>query len=102
MNWSSTGDTYWSIRGALCILNELVGSKGVFMETEYKQVRTGTTKYQISQFDPENPNLTGFTAYYARQSTGIVPPDEFRAVRFAIGDPNEHGGHHYIVEYDFT
>lgn len=100
-NWSVQSDTYWSIRGGLCILNELVGSKGVFMETVYKEYN-GQIKTNIVQFDPENPNLAGFTAYYARQTTGIVYPAVFQFVRFAIGDPNDQGQYHYIIEYDFT
>lgn len=100
-NWSAQNDTYWSIRGGLCILNELVGSKGVFMETVYKEYN-GQIKTNIVQFDPENPNLAGFTAYYARQTTGIVYPAVFQFVRFAIGDPNDQGQYHYIIEYDFT
>ena len=101
MNWSTNNDSYWSIRGALCILSELVGSKGVFMETVYEEYN-GQTKYNIVQFDPKNPNLSGFTAYYARQTTGIVPPAKFKFVRFAIGDPSDQGQYHYIIEYDFT
>lgn len=100
-NWSSITDTKWSIRGGLCILNELVGSEGVFMETIHKE-SNGQIKSNIVQFDIENPNLAGFTAYYARQTSGITYPEVFQFVKFAIGDPRLQALYHYIIEYDFT
>lgn len=104
IDWSENADTYWYARGGLCILSELVGSQGVFMETVTKEISSGKTNYNIVQFDPESTSIPGYTAYYARQSDSGTGPNysTYQYVRFSIGNPNNQGNYHYIIEYDFT
>ena len=104
MNWSENADTYWHALGGLCILSELVGSKGVFMETVTKEISNSNTDRNVVQFNTQSASISGYAAYSARQSGEGTCPSYFKYqyVRFSIGNPNNRGQYHYIIEYDFT
>lgn len=106
-------DTYWVTRGALLLADSFEDvwpepwNNGVFMETIYKDKPGAGTKiyYDIVQSDPENVEISGFTAHYLRMADKNKFSLEYHVlqyVRFYLGNPQDQGEYVCVAEFDFT
>lgn len=77
------------------------------IQTIYKDRPGAGTKiyYDIVQSDPENVEISGFTAHYLRMADKNKFSPEYHVlqyVRFYLGDPQNQGEYVCVAEFDFT
>ena len=105
---SQAADTLWYTRGCFLISEKLiqqftglVSSPNIFMEVV--TFENGRRYYDITEGDPEQPEINNYLMYHTRSKSGISKNYGYiEYVRFYLGSPEIQGEYVCLVEYDFT